>query len=105
MWNTISVIFLVVTMLILIAILYVGQMILNKRMEGVESEDRFSVLGPVGRKRYLTDKEDDRIKIKPEMNWKYIVVGGIIIVAVAVSIYYIITGEAGVLFEHFLEGK
>ena len=104
-WNMISVIFLVVTMIILLAVLYVGQAILSKRMEGVESEDKFSVLGPVGRKRYLTEKEDDRIKIKPEMNWKYIVVGGIIIVAVAVSIFYIITGEAGVLFEHFLEGK
>jgi hypothetical protein len=105
MWNTISVVFLVVTMLILIAILYTGQTILNKRMEGVESEDRFSVLGPVGRKRYLTDKEDDKIQIKPEMNWKYMVAGGLIIIFIFVFIFFIVNGEADTLFKHFLEGK
>jgi hypothetical protein len=104
-WNMISALFLIVSMLVLIGLLYVGQNILTKRMEGVESEDRFSVLGPVGRKRYLTDEENEKIRYTPEMNWKYITVGVIIIIALGVSIFFIITGDATVLFDHFLEGK
>jgi hypothetical protein len=104
-WNMISVIFLVGTMLLLISVLYVGQSILKKRMEGVESDDRFSVLGPVGRKRYLTDEEHDLIKRRPEANWKYYLVIGLVTVLIVVSVIFILTGDAGTLFEHLLEGK
>lgn len=104
-WNMISFMFLVVTMIILIAILYAGQNILKKRMDGVESEDRFSVLGPVGRKRYLTDEEDASMSVKVERNWRYILVGGIILIALITALYFILSGDGETLFNHFLEGK
>jgi hypothetical protein len=104
-WNMISFGFLVLTMIILIAILYVGQNILKKRMEGVESEDRFSVLGPVGRKRYLTDDEESTLKVNVEKNWRYIVVGAIVLVSIIAVVILVITGDAEILFNHFLEGK
>ncbi|MGA1793356.1 MAG: hypothetical protein ACMUHM_05350 [Thermoplasmatota archaeon] len=104
-WNLISVVFLLVSMIIVILVLYLGQNILKKRMDGVESNDRFSVLGPVGRKRFLTDEENHGIKKVPERGWKYIIVGSIIIICVGISAYLIISGDAATLFEHFLEGK
>ncbi|MGA1820297.1 MAG: hypothetical protein ACMUHU_04730 [Thermoplasmatota archaeon] len=104
-WNLISVLFLTASMIIVVSVLYFGQNILKRRMEGVESRDRFSVLGPVGRKRFLTDNENVDLKKVPEAKWKYIMVGSVVLVCTAVSVYLIISGDAATLIEHFLEGK
>jgi hypothetical protein len=104
-YNTISVVFLVITMTGLLLILYGSQRVLKRRMDGVESEDRFSVLGPVGRKRMLTDTESGKISVIPEKNWKFIVVGIVAILMIGTFALLLLTGDAGDLFDHFLEGK
>ena len=103
--NMISFIFLFVSLAILVALLYGGQTIMQKgRIKG-EDEDRFEVLGPVGRKRFLTMEERGRIKINQDRLMPYIVISLVIVLALAVSIALIISGDAKELIDHFLEGK
>ncbi len=105
MLNMISFIFLVVTLIILVFILYISHNVMAKKRLGDEEKDSFSVLGPIGRKRFLTRDETEKFQIRQESIIPVIVIGIIILILIIVTVVLAITGSADELFTHILDGK
>lgn len=104
-FNTLSFIFLLVSFSVFLVVIYTLHSIHQRRTDHKQDQDSFNVLGPIGRKRYMTDIEADSANIKKDGNLAYVIVGAIILSALVLIIVMIITGQAAVLFDHLLEGK
>lgn len=102
--NMASFLFLIVGMVVLIAGLVLGYIVTQKRKNTPDKDDNFTVLGSIGRKRFLTVGEAGHMDVKKESNLAYIIVIVVIVIALAAAVVGIVTGQAAELFDHFLEG-
>jgi hypothetical protein len=102
--NMISFLFLAIGMVIVISGLAIGYKVYEKRSSSPDKDDNFTVLGSIGRKRFLTIGEAGNIDVKKESNISYIIVVALIVLALIAAIIGLINGQAAELFDHFLEG-
>jgi hypothetical protein len=89
--------------LVVLSLIFIYRWSERKRIEA-EQEDRFTVLGSFGRKRYMTEQEKSNYSVVKRNNWFYVIIFAVITIALFCVLIGILTGDAARLFEHFREG-
>lgn len=103
--NGISFIFLFVSTALLILVLIGGQNLFRKFHNAPEESDNFSVLGPVGRKRFPPPFYRKEKRMKADTYLPYVIIIVIVVASLIAVAYSVISGDAAELFRHLLDGK